>query len=394
MNEPLAVGIVCFPNLGGSGIVATELAVGLAKRGHRVHVIASAPPSRPLPSIEGLAFHEVSVPGHPALQYPPYTLALASRLIELAADPGLDVIHVHYAIPHAASAHLARGLLGESAPRIVTTLHGTDVTQIGSNPSYRAITRLTVAQSDGVTVPSEYLKAETYLRLGVPPHIPIEVIPNFVDTGHFAPAMRRDRAHFDALFDAAGGDPADRGAPVLFHVSSFRPVKRVTDLVEVLARVRACTKARLMIVGDGPDRPALLARARELGVSRSVCLIGSEAEFAEHLRHADAFLLPSETESFGVAALEAMSSGVPVVAYRVGGLPEVVTEDAGRLVAAYDVDALAEAALEVVSGVRLRETMGAAARARVEDRFRRDAAIDRYEAHYRRVLDAASREAV
>jgi N-acetyl-alpha-D-glucosaminyl L-malate synthase BshA len=394
LSGTLSVGIVCFPGLGGSGIVATELAAGLASRGHRVHVIASAPLSRPLPSFERLFLHEVSVPGHPALQYPPYALALASRLVELASDHALDIVHAHYAVPHAASAYLARQVLGAAAPRIVTTLHGTDVTQIGSDPSYRPIVRFVVAQSDGVTVPSEFLKSETYQRLGIPAGVPIEVIPNFVDTGHFTPAARRDRARFDPVFESAGGDPADRGAPVLFHVSSFRPIKRVTDLVETLARVRRHTRARLMLVGDGPDRQPLMARARELNVSRSVCLVGTHLEFVEYLRHADAFLLASESESFGVAALEAMSCGVPVLAYRVGGLPEVVSVDAGRLVPLHDVDALAAAALEIVSDIDLRESLGRAARRRAESLFGREGAIDRYEDHYRRLMSAAPREAV
>lgn len=394
MSGTLSVGIVCFPSLGGSGIVATELAVGLAARGHHVHVVASAPLSRPLPSFERLFLHEVSVPGHPALQYPPYALALASRLVELASDHRLDIVHAHYAVPHAASAYLARQVLGASAPRIATTLHGTDVTQIGSDPSYRPIVRFVVAQSDGVTVPSEFLRSETYLRLGIPASVPIDVIPNFVDTEHFTPAVQRDRARFDSVFESAGGDPADRGAPVLFHVSSFRPIKRVTDLVETLARVRRHTRARLMLVGDGPDRQHLVARARELNVLRSVCLVGTHAEFVEYLRHADAFLLTSESESFGVAALEAMSCGVPVLAYRVGGLPEVVTPDVGRLVEPHDIDGLASAVLALLSDEALRASLGNAARARAEGRFGRKVAIDRYEAHYRRLMSAAPREAV
>ena len=394
MSAPLSVGIVCFPSLGGSGIVATELAVGLSLRGHRVHVIASAPPSRTLPTCERLFLHEVSVPSHPALQYAPYAMALASSLVEIATEHRLVVIHVHYAVPHAAAAYLARQVLGGSAPRIVTTLHGTDVTQIGSDPSYRSITRFTVAQSDGVTVPSEFLKSEAYLKLRLPPEPPIEVIPNFVATEHFTPAPRRDRSHFDAMFESAGGAAEDRGAPVLFHVSSFRPVKRVLDLVEVLARVRRHTKARLMLVGDGPDRQRLMQRARELGVQRSVCAVGTHAEFVDYLRHADAFLLPSESESFGVAALEAMSCGVPVVAYGVGGLPEVITPEVGRLVAPFDVDALAAAALGILSDESERDALGANARLRVLSLFRRESAIERYENHYRRVLSAAPREAV
>jgi len=394
MTNPLSIGIVCFPTLGGSGTVATELAASLAQRGHRVHVIASAPPSRTLPTCENLFLHEVSVPTHPALQHPPYTLALASSLVEIASDHGLDIVHVHYAVPHATSAYLARQVMGTKAPRIVATLHGSDVTQIGSDPSLRPITRFVVVEADGVTVPSEFLKSEIYGKLGVPPGRAVEVISNFVDTEHFTPAPMRDRSRFDALFASAGGDPEDRGAPVLFHVSSFRPVKRVTDLVEVLARVRRHTKARLMLIGDGPDRQKLMQRARDLDVLKSVCLVGAHAEFVDYLRHADVFLLPSESESFGVAALEALSCGVPVVAYRVGGLPDVVVPEAGRLAAPFDVDALAGATQEILSDAGLRERMGRAARAHVESRFRREAAIDRYEAHYRRVLAAASGEAV
>ncbi len=201
MSAPLTVGIVCFPNLGGSGIVATELAAGLLLRGHEVHVIASAPPSRALPASERLVLHEVSVPTHPALQYPPYTIALAGKLVEIGSASRLDVVHVHYAIPHAASAYLALAALGPAAPRWVATLHGTDVTHVGSDPAYRAITRFTVSRADGVTVPSEYLKLEAQRRLALPEDRQIEVIPNFVDTDRFSPAPRRDRSRFDALFE-------------------------------------------------------------------------------------------------------------------------------------------------------------------------------------------------
>lgn len=369
--------------------MATELATGLAERGHTVHVVVSSPLRRNLPRSERLHVYEVSVPQHPALVYPPYGLALASRLVQVANDHGLDVVHVHYAIPHAASAYLAHQILGPAAPRIVTTLHGSDVTQIGSDPHYLPTTRFAVSRSNGVTVPSEYLKAEAYARLDLPAGLPIEVIPNFVDTARFVPAVRRDRAHFDSLFD-----PADRGAPVLFHVSSFRPVKRVTDLAEVLARVRRNVRARLVVVGDGPDRASLLERAEALGVTRSLVLLGARPEFVSHLQHADAFLFPSENESFGVAALEALSCGVPVLAYRVGGIPEVVTDEVGRLIEPYDPGAMAARTLEVISSPDLRATLGRAARARAEERFRRDAAIDRYDTHYRRVLERTPSEAV
>ena len=394
MSEPLSIGIVCFSNLGGSGTVATELAAGLVERGHTVHVVVSGPLKRSLPASERLLVHHVVVPAHPALDYPPYTLALASSLVDIGNAHGLDIVHVHYAIPHAASAYLACQALGPRAPRLVTTLHGSDVVQVGSDPHYLPVTRFAVSASDGITVPSEFLKAEAYARLSLDSRLPIEVIPNFVDPLHFLPPAARDRAHFDAMFEAAGGDPADRGSPVLFHVSSLRPVKRVADLVEVLALVRRQTRARLVVIGEGPDRALLIQRTRALGVTPSVLLLGSHAEFVGHLQQADAFLFPSENESFGVAALEALSCGVPVIAYRVGGIPEVVSDDVGRLVPPYDVAALAAAALDVISNHELQRTLGRAARARAERRFPREAAIDRYEDHYRGVLKRTSSEAV
>jgi len=391
MSEPLSIGIVCFPSLGGSGIIATDLASGLSRRGHHVHVVASAPPSRSLPACERLFVHEVAVPSPPPLQHEPYTIALAATLVDVATDHALDLVHVHYAIPHAVSAYLARQVLGNGAPRFVTTLHGTDVTHLGGDPSYRSITRFVVERSDGVTTPSAFLREAACRTLGVGTGVPIEVIPNFVDTDHFAPPPARDRSRFDALFESSGGDPEDRGAPVLFHVSSFRPVKRVVDLVDVLALVRRRTRARLMLVGDGPDRGRLVQRAREAGVTGSVCLVGTHAEFADYLRHADAFLLPSEVESFGVAALEALASGVPVLGYRVGGLPELVTADAGVLVEPYDVAALADATVALLAEPARRDAISRAARARAEARFGREEAIDRYEAFYRRVLSGTDR---
>jgi N-acetyl-alpha-D-glucosaminyl L-malate synthase BshA len=384
-----SIGIVCFPSLGGSGIIATELASGLSRLGHRVHVISSQAPSRPLPACDRLFLHEVPVSAPPPLQHAPYALALASSLAEIATDHALDLVHVHYAIPHAVSAYLARQVLGARAPRLVTTLHGTDVTHLGSDPQFRPVVRLAVAASDGVTVPSAYLRGRAYDSLDLPPELAVEVIANFVDTGHFVPAPTRDRSRFDALFASAGSDPADRGAPVLFHVSSFRAVKRVVDLVEVLAAVRQRTRARLMLVGDGPERGRLMQRARELGVAGSVCAVGTHAEFVDYLRNADVFVMPSENESFGVAALEALSCGVPVVAYRVGGIPEVVTEDTGILVPPFDVAALGEAATAIVTNGSFRDALGRAARDRAVAKFRREPAIERYAAYYERILSEA-----
>jgi L-malate glycosyltransferase len=381
VSRPYSIGVVCYPSLGGSGVVASELALGLAERGHRVHLVATALPSRVAPS-ERLVFHEVTVPGYPLFEHAPYSLALASKIVEVADHHQLDVLHVHYAVPHAASAYLARQLLGKAAPRLVTSLHGTDVTWVGAHPSYRPITCFAIAASDAVTAPSDYLRREARHRLGLAAEVAIEVVPNFVDTDHFAPPAPRDRRRLAALFPAS--DDAGEG-PILFHVSNFRPVKRVGDLFEVLARVRRALPARLVLVGDGPERAAAEARAAALGLSRQVCFLGRRAEFADLLGAADAFVLPSETESFGVAALEALSAGVPVFAYRVGGLPEVVAADVGRLVEPYDVDALARAIVESLASTAARDTLGAAARAHVLERFRRQPAIDRYEAIFRRV---------
>jgi N-acetyl-alpha-D-glucosaminyl L-malate synthase BshA len=363
-------------------VIATGLAVALSERGHRVHVIANAPPRRALPQSERLSFHQVAAADYPLFDHPPYALALAAALVEISQRHHLDLVNVHYAIPHAASAYLARQTLGSSAPRVVTTLHGTDVTRLGADPRYRSVTRFTVAASDGITVPSQFLRDEAHRCLGLPAEPPIEVIANFVDTEVFAPPERRDARALDGFFDGATGSE-----PTLLHVSNFRPVKRTTDLIEVLARVRQRIPARLLLVGDGPDRPRTAQRAEELGLGAHVRFLGDHPDFATFAKHADVFLLTSESESFGVAALEALSCGVPVCGYRVGGLPEVVVDGVGRLVTPFDLDHLAEAVVEVVADPVRRDQMGRAARAHAESRFRRAAAVDHYEAYFRAIVE-------
>jgi L-malate glycosyltransferase len=387
VSAPLAIGILCYSSLGGSGVVATGLAAQLARRGHRVHVVASAPPSRPLPECDGLFFHEITASDYPLFERPEYALAAASAIVEVAQEHRLDLLHVHYAVPHAASAHLAREVLGEDAPALVTTLHGTDVTRIGAHPSYRSITRFSITASNAVTVPSEFLRKEAVRLLDLPKTTKVEVIPNFVDTERFAPPATRDPARLEALYASAAGGPRAEPGPILFHVSNFRPVKRTVDLVEVLARLKRQVPARLVLVGDGPERSRTAERARELGLSGSVAFLGKRTDFADLLGHADGFLLPSESESFGVAALEALSAGVPVFGYRVGGLPEVVAGDAGRLVEPHDVDALAAAVLDVVTDPARRRAAGRAARERAVTLFPAERALDRYEACYDRVLE-------
>ena len=387
MTRPLSIAVVCYPGLGGSGVVAAELALGLAARGHRIHVVSTAVPERLAAGGGGvrpeLRFERVEVPSSPVFEHAPYDVAVASHLVELARREPIDLVHLHYAVPHAASALLAGQVLGAAAPATVVTLHGTDVTRLGAHPSLHAVTAFAVAAAGGVTAPSHYLRTAAAEQLGVDAER-IEVIPNFVDLERFAPpAVRDHQAGLLALFPR-GHEQAD--GPILFHVSNFRPIKRPLDLVEVLARVRRSLPARAVLVGDGPERDAVARRAAELGVSDAVCLLGRRDDFCKLLRHADGFVLPSESEGFGVAALEAMAAGVPVFGYHVGGLPEVVTDGAGVLVPCGDVDALAAA---VVAGVRdrgVRDAMGRTARARAEDRFGREAAVVRYETYFRHVL--------
>lgn len=380
MTKPLSIGVVCYPSFGGSGVIAAELAAGLARRGHRLHIIASAPPRRSLPQSEGIAFHLVDAAEYPVFENPEYALAVASAIVDVARAEGLDVLHVHYAVPHAASAHLARQILGASAPALVTTLHGTDVTHVGSQPSYRPVTEFAVAASDAITTPSDFLRREAVQRFGIDA-ASIEVIPNFVDSERFAPVASRDRRRLESYFS----EPDDDG-PILFHVSNFRPVKHAIELIDVLALLRRALPARMILVGDGPERRRAEERARELSVEDSVRFLGTCADFREALVHADAFLLTSESESFGLAALEAMSAGIPVFAYKVGGLPEVVIEGTGALVDRGDTRELARAVLGAVRDDAVRTRMGEAARARALH-FRPELALDGYEMLYRRILE-------
>ncbi|HVU50533.1 MAG TPA: N-acetyl-alpha-D-glucosaminyl L-malate synthase BshA [Polyangia bacterium] len=369
---PLSIGVACFSTFGGSGVVAAEVATALARRGHRVHVFSDAPPGR---LQGGAVFHRVSAPAYPQLGHDLYTLALASSIIDVARTVGLDLVHAHYALPHAVSAELARQVREAEAPGraplVVTTLHGTDTTLVGIDPTFRPLTRFAVASSDAVTVPSAWLAEATRRNLELPAGFPIDVVPNFVDTARFAPA------------------PA-AAPPFLVHVSNFRPLKRVGDVVRIFARVRAGRAVRLRLIGDGPERAAVEALARELGVAGDVELVGEREDLPALLAGAAAFLLPSETESFGLAALEALAAGVPVVASRVGGLPEVVRDgEDGFLHAVGEVAAMAASAARLLDDAALRARLGAAARARAVAHFRAEPAVDRYEAVYARVLGRA-----
>ncbi len=377
----LNIAITCFPTFGGSGIVATEIGLAMASRGHRVHFVARDLPVRLGRCVPNVLFHEVSESDYPALHHSgTYAIALASKLVEVAGYEPLDVLHVHYAVPHATAAWMASEVLGPASPAIVTTLHGTDITLVGADPGYLPITRLSILKSHAVTAPSEFLRAATHERLHIDPLFPIDVIPNFVDTARYAPD-RADRARLDALFPAAPSSD-----PVLFHVSNFRPVKRVCDVLRIFQRLHEQHPSRLVLIGDGPERSPAERRIRELGLADRVAFLGKQDTFAPLLAASDAFLLPSETESFGLAALEALSCGVPVIASDVGGLPEVVDHgQTGYLAPVGDVAAFAGYTLDLLTRPDRRATFGALARARVLERYQLDPAIDRYERLYRRV---------
>jgi N-acetyl-alpha-D-glucosaminyl L-malate synthase BshA len=377
----ISIGITCFPTFGGSGLIATEIGLAMARRGHRVHFVARDLPVRlHLGAAENVLFHEVTESDYPVLQdSSPYAIALASKMIEVATYERLDVLHVHYAVPHATAAWMAREVLGPRAPRIVTTLHGTDITLVGADPCHLPITRFSILKSDAVTAPSEFLRRATWANFDIPDDFPIEVIPNFVDTDEYVP--RGDRGRLRCYLPGLGDEP------VLFHTSNFRPVKRIGDVVSVFAAVNREVPCRLVLVGDGPERSPAERRLRELGLHDRVACLGKQEAFADLLAAADVFLLPSETESFGLAALEALSCGVPVVASDVGGLPEVVDHGAtGFLAPIGDVQAMAGRVLELLRDPARRRAFGERARSRALERFRLEPAIDRYEALYRRLI--------
>jgi len=382
-TAPLRIGVVCYPSMGGSGIVATEIGLGLAERGHDVHFVAYDVPARLVGHLDRVTFHRVEWQDYPLLNLCPYPLALATKLAEVSTAHRLDLLHVHYATPHATSAFLARQILGHRSPRVITSLHGTDITQVGRDPALLPVTRLSLLHSHALVVPSEYLRQAAYVELSLPTEVAIEVIPNFVDADYFRPAPRRPEVLSDRL-----GLPADR-PPLLVHVSNFRPLKRVDDTLRVLATVRRTVPAVLVLVGDGPERPRAEALARELGLSDAVRFLGVQLDVRDVLQQADVFLLPSETEGFGLAALEALACGVPVVGSRVGGLPEVVADgETGLLCPPGDVPGMAAAVLRLLADPELQQRLARAARASVEHTWRREPLLDRWEEFYRRVLKA------
>jgi len=369
------IGIACYPTFGGSGVVATELGHELASRGHDVHFISYALPSRLNLFQRGVSYHEVAVPTYPLFNYPPYDLALATRIVDVALHEGLDVLHAHYALPHAISAHLAREMLLPRRLAVVTTLHGTDVTIVGQDRSYLPITRFGIERSDAVTAVSEYLARVT--REVFDPVKEIEVLPNFIDPERWRPAEgSRRRSCF-----------AKEGERLLLHVSNFRPVKRVLDVVEVFDRVRRELPARLLMIGDGPDRPAAEELCRARGLAGIVHFLGNTPAVEEVMPTADLYVLTTDMESFGLSALEAQASGVPVLGYRAGGLPEVIESGTtGFLRPVGDVAGLAADGVALLRDERAYREASRAARARAVGLFDADTIVERYLALYERVL--------
>lgn len=375
----MKIGITCYPVYGGSGVVATELGKSLAARGHEIHFIAYSMPFRLGHATENLYFHEVSVNTYPLFEYPPYSLSLTSKMVDVVRFEKLDLLHVHYAIPHAASAVMARDILATHGIRIpiVTTLHGTDITIVGQDPSFAPVAEYSIRQSDGVTAVSAYLKQETLARFDVPSDI--EVIPNFIDTTRFRPL---NKGHFRQAL-------CPNAEKVLVHVSNFRPVKRATDVVHVLHRIRQeGVAAMLLLVGDGPDRVPAEHLARELGVYEHIRFLGKQEPVEEILSIADVFLMPSGSETFGLAALEAMACGVPVVSTDIGGLPELVEDNvSGFLRPLGNIDALTEATSRLLKDEELHTRMAEGALRRAVDHFDQDIIVPQYESYYERVRD-------
>jgi len=364
----MRIGITCYPTYGGSGIVATELGLELAARGHEVHFISYANPIRLDPDTPGIFYHEVEVSTYPLFQYPPYSLALASRMAEVAERHSLDLLHVHYAIPHSISALLAQQMTTNRRLPFITTLHGTDITLVGADRSYFRITKFSIERSDGITTISEYMRRRTVEFFGV--QNPIEVIHNFVNCALYRP------------------DEAARakGRKRILHISNFRPVKRVLDCIYAFAKVREQVDAELVMAGDGPDRGPAEHLARELGVETQVRFLGKQDHMERLIPRMHALHLPSEMEAFGLAALEAMACGVPPVATRTGGVPDLIQHGVdGFMEPVGDIEAQAERLVQLLTDEKLHSDMSRAARESAQTRFSTELIIPQYEQYYERV---------
>jgi len=371
----MKIGIVCYPTHGGSGVVASELAIGLARKGHELHIVSYAPPFRLRAFHQNIFLHEVDVALYPLFKYPPYELGLATKLVELAETYDLDIIHAHYAIPHAASAYLAKQIFNSRRLKTITTLHGTDITLVGAEPSFRRVVKFAIEQSDGVTAVSQYLKRRTIEEFAIKREI--RVIHNFIELDR--PERNRDACSRTAF--------APAGEKILMHASNFRPVKRVGDVIQIYARIRERAPAKLILIGDGPERPRIQKLVKEMGLSSDVHFLGEQDQLEPLFFCTDLFLLPSEQESFGLTALEAMNCGVPVIASDVGGLPEVIVHgETGYLLPVGDIVGMAAKAVELLSDPVRLSLFRTQARRRAEQHFDAENIIPQYEAFYEELL--------
>jgi N-acetyl-alpha-D-glucosaminyl L-malate synthase BshA len=370
------IGIVCYPTFGGSGVIATELAKGLAQRGHTVHILSYDKPARLDTFQTNISYHEVTLSSYPLFEYPPYDLLLANQIASLIDYEGIDLLHVHYAIPHATSAYLAKQILGDQAAKVpvITTLHGTDITLVGSDPSYKAVVDFSINQSDGVTAVSQYLRDETYRRFDIKKDI--EVIPNFIDLERF---KRADKDHFRKAI-------SPNGEKIMMHVSNFREVKRVPDVISVFDYVlNHGIRANLLLVGDGPARKQAEQRCRKLGICGKVRFLGKQDHIEEILSVADLFVIPSGSETFGLAALEAMGCGVPVISTNVGGLPEVnISGETGYTCEPGDTETMGQYAVGILGDEKKHKAMAQNARKQAE-RFDLKKIVECYERYYEEI---------
>ena len=378
------IGITCYPTYGGSGVIATELGKELALRGHQVHIISYALPFKLSQYVENIFFHEVETSNYPLFEFPLYSLTLASKMIEVAEFENLDLLHVHYAIPHATSAFLAKQIInGKRDLKVVTTLHGTDITLVGLEPSFLPLVKFSIDQSDGVTAVSRFLKEKTITNYSS--NTEIEVIPNFVDTEKFKPSAKsefRDRI-------------APNGEKVLVHTSNFRVVKRVTDVIRIFEKVCKIIPSKLMLVGDGPDRSECERLCRQLDVCENVKFLGKQEGLVEILTSSDVFLIPSQSESFGLAALEAMAAGLPVVSSSVGGLPELIKHnETGFIAEIGDIDRMAKYVIDLLTNERKYERFSQNARKRAVEEFDISKIVPIYEAFYNKVLNKSEKSSV
>ena len=374
----MKIGITCYPTYGGSGVIATELGKELALRGHQVHFISYALPFRLSHYIENIFFHEVEISNYPVFEFPLYSLSLASKMIEVAEFEKLDLLHVHYAIPHATSAFLAKEIMKKNRDlKVFTTLHGTDITLVGLEPSFLPLVKFSIEKSDGVTAVSRFLREKTITNYSS--ETEIKVIPNFVDTDYFKPGSSCD---FRKTI-------APKGEKILVHTSNFRQVKRVPDTIRIFEKVQKEIPSKLILVGDGPDRSECERLTRQLDLLDSVKFLGKQEALVEILSSSDLFLIPSQSESFGLAALEAMSCGLPVISSSVGGLPELVKHnETGFIAEIGDIDRMARYALELLGNEKKYKLFSENSRQRAVNKFDKSIVVPLYEEYYEQILNS------